>query len=444
MQGAAFNDPQVGNSVYFIYNLLLLTLFPVWFPIFFGKMFFSATRRQVLAQKLGFIGKEIQAKMKGSPRIWVHAVSMGEVAAVHPLIRQLRAAYPDACLVLSTGTDSGQKIARERVSEATATFYFPLDLPLAIRRAMQATRPDLCILAETELWPNFLRIAKKSGARTLLVNGRISDRSYPRYRRTQFWWRIVLDNLDALSMIRVQDGERAIRIGANPVKVLVNGNCKLDQASFAAQPDIQDEMRNLLGIGEESPVFVAGSTHEGEEDLVLRAFQRMRGKYPEMILILVPRHIERIAKIERILRQQGFHDFIFRSRLKLENRNGRSIILWDTFGELFKIYSIGTLVFCGGSLVPKRGQNILEPAAWGKMVFYGPSLEDFRDAHELLQSVGAGVMVRDEEELAAQGLYFLEHAQERKKRGEAGRQALWANQGATARNLALARRMIER
>ncbi len=396
-----------------------------------------------MAQKLGFIDKEIRAKMKGNPRIWVHAVSMGEVSAVHPLIRQLRAVYPDACLVLSTGTASGQKIARERVSEATATFYFPLDLPWAIRRAMQGVQPDLCILAETELWPNFLRIAKKRGARTLLVNGRISDRSYPRYRRTQFWWRIVFDDLDALSMIRVQDGERAIRIGANPVRVFVNGNCKLDQASFAAQPGIREEMRDLLNIGEERLVFVAGSTHEGEEDLLLRAFQRMREKYPGMILILIPRHTERIPKIERILRQQGFHDFIFRSRLGLEERNGRSIVLWDTFGELFKIYSIGTIVFCGGSLVPKRGQNILEPAAWGKMVFYGPSLEDFKDAHELLQEVGAGIMVRDEEELARQGLYFLEHAQELQKRGEAGRQALWANQGATARNLALARRMIE-
>lgn len=397
-----------------------------------------------MAQKLGFLDEETRAKMKGSPRIWVHAVSMGEVSAIHPLIRELRSTYPDACLVLSTGTDSGQKIARERVSEATAAFYFPLDLPLAIRRVMETVRPDLCILAETELWPNFLRIAKKEGARTLLVNGRISDRSYPRYKRTQFLWRAVLDDLDALAMIRVQDGERAISIGANPVRVFVNGNCKLDQASFAAAPEIRKEMQGLLHIVERDPVFIAGSTHEGEEEAILRTFQKMRAKYPEMILLLIPRHIERIPKIEKVLREQGFQDFVLRSRLSQESRNGRSIVVWDTLGELFKIYSVGTVVFCGGSLVAKRGQNILEPAAWGKMVFYGPSVEDFRDAHELLQKAGAGIMVKNEEELAGQGLYFLEHPQELRKRGEAGREALWANRGATAKNLALARRLIER
>lgn len=428
--------------MFFIYNLLLLTLFPFWFPLAFGKMFFSATRRQVLAQKLGFLPGGILAKIKGKPRIWVHAVSMGEVSAIHPLIRQMREIFPEAAILLSTGTESGQKVARERVAEATATFYFPLDLPFVVQGVIRKIRPDLFIVAETELWPNFLHIAKREGVRTLMVNGRISDRSFPRYKKTRFFWRAVFDDLDAMSMIRIQDGERAISIGANPVKVFANGNCKFDQAFLAATPEIPREMEQLLAIGEGDLVFVAGSTHEGEDEPVLRAFQKIRAKYPTMLLLLVPRHIDRTAKIEKVLRQNGFGDFILRSQLGGGRRNGKSVILWDTLGELFKVYSVATLVFCGGSLVPRRGQNILEPAAWGKVILYGPSFEDFQDAHELLQKAGAGIMVKDEGELAERSLYLLDHPQELEKRGEAGREALWANRGATSRNLALVKKLI--
>ena len=429
--------------MYFIYNLLLLTLFPFWFPLAFGKMFFSASRRQVLAQKLGFLPEEILAKIKGQPRIWVHAVSMGEVSAIHPLIRQMREMFPKAAILLSTGTESGQKIARERVTEATATFYFPLDLPFVVQGVIRKIRPDLFLVAETELWPNFLHIAKREGVRTLMVNGRISDRSFPRYKMTRFFWRAVFDDLDAMSMIRIQDGERAISIGANPVKVFANGNCKFDQAFLAATPEIPREMEQLLAIGEGDLVFVAGSTHEGEDEPVLRAFQKIRAKYPTMLLLLVPRHIDRTAKIEKILRQNGFGDFILRSQLGRGRRKGKSVILWDTLGELFKVYSVATLVFCGGSLVPRRGQNILEPAAWGKVILYGPSFEDFQDAHELLQKAGAGIVVKDEGELAERSLYLLDHPQELEKRGEAGREALWANRGATSRNLALVKKLLE-
>jgi 3-deoxy-D-manno-octulosonic-acid transferase len=174
--------------VYTIFNLLLLGLFPVWFPIAFRKMFFGAGKRRVLAQKLGRIPGAALGKVGKNPKVWVHAVSLGEVSAIHPLIRGLRGAFPESWIMLSTGTESGQKIAREQVTEADATFYFPLDLPFIMDRVMQELRPNLCILAETELWPNFLRIAKGYGARTLLANGRISDRSYGRYRKSRFFW----------------------------------------------------------------------------------------------------------------------------------------------------------------------------------------------------------------------------------------------------------------
>jgi len=397
----------------------------------------------MFSQKLGFVPRETWAKVKGKPRIWIHAVSMGEVSAVHSFIKELRSAYPGGCLLLSTTTESGIKIARERVAEADAVFFFPFDVPIILRRIIRKIRPDLFILAETEIWPNVLRLAKKEGARTLLVNGRISDRSFPRYRKTRFFWTAVLDYLDRMSMIRVLDGERIVMIGANPIHVFVNGNCKFDQAAASALPALQEEMKRLLDVDERSLIFVAGSTHKGEEEPVLQAFLQMRKKHPDLILILVPRHIDRVPRIEKLLTQTGLPDYILRSRLNGGQRMDRKIILWDTFGELFKVYSIASVVFCGSSLVPKRGQNMLEPAAWGKVVLYGPSVEDFTDAQQLLENAGAGMMVRNADELAEKCLTLLDRPQELADRGKAGQAALLANQGATRRNAELALKLLE-
>jgi len=430
--------------VYTFYNLLLWMFCLAALPWLLAKLTSSGKNRRLFAQKLGFIPQEVLAKMKGEPRIWVHAVSGGEVSAIHPLIRQLREVYPEACLMLSTGTESGKKIASERALEATAIFFFPLDLPFVVRRVIRRVRPDLFILAETELWPNFLRIVKEKGAKTMLANGRISGRSFDRYRKTRFFWMAVLEYLDAMSMIRVQDGERIIAMGANPVKVLVNGNCKFDQAAFSAEPAFREEMKKLLEVDEQDLLLIAGSTHEGEEEAVLQAFLEIRRRYPGMILVLVPRHVERAPRVERLLSKYGIHDFVRRSQIEAGGRRGKPVVLWDTFGELFKVYSVGTVVFCGASLVSKRGQNILEAAAWGKVVLYGPSMEDFLDAHQLLQSVGAGIMVRSAAELAERCLDLLDDPHELAVKGEAGREALLAQRGAARKNLELARRLLEK
>jgi 3-deoxy-D-manno-octulosonic-acid transferase len=429
--------------VYFFYNLVVKALFLIALPYLLAQIIFSGKKRGMFLQKLGFVPREAGVNSKGDPRIWIHAVSMGEVSAVHPLVKELRARYPRGAILLSTTTASGIQIARERVTEADAIFFFPFDVPFILRRILRRIRPGLFILAETEIWPNALRLAKKAGARTLLVNGRISERSFPRYRKTRFFWTSVLDNLDRLSMIRVLDGERVIVMGANPVHVFVNGNCKFDQAALAAVLSHADEMRRLLELKETDRVFVAGSTHEGEEEAVVQAFLTMREKHPDLILILVPRHIDRVPRVEKILTQRGLPDYILRSRLHPGGRMGKTVVLWDTFGELFKVYAIATLVFCGASLVPKRGQNILEPAAWGKTVLYGPSMEDFMDAKELLESCQAGITVRSAAELAEKGRYLLDHPQELANRGKFGREAVLTSQGATRRNAKLAIRLLE-
>ncbi len=441
-----FTKPSIfeaSRRVYLFYNLLVGTVFLAALPYLFAQILFSGKKKEMFCQKLGFVPREVWAKLKGGPRIWIHAVSMGEVSAIHSFIKELRSAYPGGTIVLSTTTESGIKTGRERVAEADAVFFFPFDVPMILRRVLRRVRPDLFVLAETEIWPNVLRLAQKEGARTLLVNGRVSDRSFPRYRKTRFFWTAVLDHLDRLSMIRVADGERIIVMGANPVHVFVNGNCKYDQAVSSVLPAYREEMERILEVNTNSLVFVAGSTHEGEEEAVIQAFQQIRRKYEDLILILVPRHIDRVPRIEKLLGQSGLTDYILRSRLDRGGRMGRKIVVWDTFGELFKVYGVATLVFCGASLVPKRGQNILEPAAWGKVVLYGPSMEDFTDARELLEGIGAGVTVHNADELSERCLDLLNHPDERANRGRAGREALLANQGAARRNAELAIQLLE-
>lgn len=430
--------------VFIFYNLLVLVFSLGAFPLFLANLLFSPEKRRVYGQKLGFLPWGTLEKMEGDPRVWIHAVSLGEVGAVHPLIRELRRVYPGACLLLSTGTESGQKMGRERVTEASGTFFFPWDYPWVVRKVIRRLRPDLFVISETELWPNFLKIVKKEGTRTLLVNGRISDRSFRRYRKARFFFTAVLDNLDSMSMIRVQDGERIIIMGANPVHVSVNGNCKFDQAASYALPVLREEVQRIVEVHPQERVLVAGSTHEGEEEAVIQAFLRLRQSHPDTLLILVPRHIDRSDRVARLLERHGIREWVRRSQMDGEGRKGAKVVLWDTFGELFKVYSLGTLVFCGGSLVPKRGQNILEAAAWGKVVLYGPSMEDFLDAHQFLSTVGAGIMVRNGEELTDRCLYFWSHPRELKERGEAGKEALLAQRGATQRNIELVRKLLGR
>ncbi len=406
-------------------------------------MVFTGKYWKSFRQKLGFIPSSLQEKMIGSPRIWLNAVSVGEVIAVSSLVKTLREIYPQAGLILSTGTETGQEVAKRMVKEATAYIYYPLDLPWVVRRTLNIVNPDLFINIETELWPNFLRLAKKRGVKTMLVNGRISVRSFGRYRKTSFLWRKVLENLDVMSMISEVDAGRIRAMGAKPERVVVNGNSKYDALASQIEPRFEEEMREVLNISEEDKVFVAASTHRGEEKIVLQAYKRFLGRFPGMLLIIVPRHVGRVREVEEILRKEGFGSYLRRSQIKAGKRRTREpIIILDTIGELFKVYSLGTLVFCGGSFVPRGGQNILEPAAWGKVVFYGPSMEDFLDARELLEKAGAGIPLKNLEELMEKGLNLLSHPQELKKRGEAGREAVMSSGGAGRRNAELVRKLL--
>jgi 3-deoxy-D-manno-octulosonic-acid transferase len=376
--------------------------------------------------------------------IWVHAVSVGEVLAVADLVADLRRRFPQYRVLVSTTTDAGQKLARTRFG-GNNVFYFPLDFEFAIRPYSRALRPVLVVIAETEFWPNFLRLAHESGARVAVVNARISDRSFPGYR---FWRGVLVHLLRPVELFLAQteeDGRRLKEIGASPERVQVTGNLKFDVSAAAPSPLVTD-LRTALEQAGSGPVFVCGSTVEGEEILLLRAFERVLAKYPNGLMILAPRHPERFDEVAELLAKLGVH-FWRRSQWHSEPLSG-GVFLLDSIGELASLYALGDVAFVGGSLVPGGGHNILEPARYGLPIVVGNHTENFRDVVTLFKNRNA-VRVAGPGELP---LIFLELASNEAARQALGRRAvetLHAQLGATRRTLEaleglLARRAPER
>ena len=271
-----------------------------------------------------------------------------------------------------------------------------------------------------------------------MANGRLSPRSFRRYHGTRFFWKEVLASLDAAGVISATDAERLAAIGMPAERIHILGNAKFDGLAARVSPELKQEIAARLEIAPGEEVLVAGSTHEGEESVILDVYRRLLERRPDFKLILIPRHIERGAACAELVRQAGFSDCITMSEILAgRSRRAERVVLVDVIGELFKLYSLATVVFCGGSLVPKGGQNIIEAAAWGKVVFHGPYMEDFRDERILLEEAGAGITVRSKEELFARIWDLLERPDILRTRGEAGRQAVAANKGAAERYAAL-------
>ena len=336
-------------------------------------------------------------------------------------------------------------MARRIVTGATSFIYYPLDIPFVVRKVITKVRPDIFILTETELWPNFIRACKAQGAKVIMVNGRISPRSYQRYAMTRFFWKNIVNLIDEMGVISEIDAERLEAIGMARSRVHVMGNAKYDSLAAKASPAVREEMERRLNLTEMDRVFVAGSTHDGEEKIVLYVYRRLLERYPDFKLIIVPRHPERGQAVLSLVKETGFADCMTMTEIKDgRHRTGERIIVIDVIGELFKVYSLASVVFCGGSLVPKGGQNILEPAAWGKVIFYGPSMDDFRDEKELLEKAGAGIMVKSGDELLAGILTLMSDPDMLVRKGEEGRRIVVSNMGAADRYAEMVKSHIER
>jgi 3-deoxy-D-manno-octulosonic-acid transferase len=418
----------------FLYNILLLiAAVPglIFFPL---KILITGKYRNSFVQRFGGRQESILAGLKEGRRVWIHAVSVGEVTAAAPIIASMKKRRPDVQVVFSTSTETGQDMAKRLVKEADAFIYFPLDFPFSVARTLDLVRPDVFALVETELWPNFLAGCNRRGISSLIVNGRISPRSFGKYRKSGFFWRRVLENVAEAGMISDIDASRIAGIGMAAGKIKVLGNAKYDALAAMASPALHEDIARRFQVQNHEKFLVAGSTHPGEEDAVIEAYKKLLARYPEFRLILVPRHIERTGDVIGVLRQSGLDDIITFTEIRDGRaRHDEKVIVVDVIGELFKIYSLGTIVYCGGSLVPKGGQNILEAAAWGRVIFYGPSMEDFSQEATLLENAGAGIRIRNARELSEGMLQILADPQDAQRRGERGRAVVLANMGAAER-----------
>lgn len=360
------------------------------------------------------------------PAIWIHAVSVGEVLAITGLAAELKKRLPNHRLVFSTTTDTGQKLARERFGEKDV-FYFPLDFKFAIQPYLQGLRPELVVLAETEFWPTFLRLAHASGARVAVVNARISDRSWPGYRRFRWLLARILKNVDLFLAQTAEDGRRLESIGAPRGSVHAVGNLKYDIPSPTALPVVAS-LRSAVAQADAGPVIVCGSTVEGEEPILLAAFKNVLAIHPKAAMILAPRHPERFGAVAQTLERSGI-PFCKRSGWQGEPLAG-AVLLLDTIGELSSLYALADIAFVGGSLVPRGGHNILEPAQYGVPIIVGTHTENFRDIVTLFQNRSAVRVVGPDEFLPVL-MQLLSHPEERAALGCRAAETLRSQIGAT-------------
>lgn len=380
-------------------------------------------------QRMGKVPHALTA-ISGERLIWIHAVSVGEVLAVAGLVAQMHRAFPQHRIVISSTTDTGHALAQKRFGAENA-FYFPLDFAFAIRPYLRALRPEVVVLAETEFWPNFIRLAHALGARIAVVNARISDRSWPNYRRFTWALQNILHNVDLFLAQTQQDSDRLQSIGADPTRTRVTGNLKFD-VNLPSPPPILEPLRQALDSEGAGPVLVCGSTVEDEERLLLKAFENIKVKHSKAVMILAPRHPERFQTVAGIIQEMGI-PFHLRSRWSREPLAG-SVFLVDTIGELAALYGLADVAFVGGSLVPRGGHNIIEPAQYGVAVVTGNHTENFRDIVWLFQSRDA-VRIVGMAELPLVLMHLLDNDDERVALGRRAKETIQSQMGATARTL---------
>lgn len=361
--------------------------------------------------------------------IWVHAVSVGEVLAVGQLITELQQKYPARQILVSTTTATGQKLARECFGE-DRVFFMPLDFGFALRPYLNALKPHLIVLAETEFWPNLLHLAGKRGTSLATVNARISDRSFPRYRFFRWFFGRVLSEVDLFLAQTAEDAERLRAIGAATERVRVSGNLKFDIRP-SAQSALVTDLRQA--ISKNSPVIVCGSTAEGEEEPLLAAFRQVQSEFPAAVMVLAPRHPERFEKVANLISAAGFL-MQRRSSWSPQQPVKAGIFLLDSVGELAAVYALADVAFVGGSLVPTGGHNILEPAQYGAAIVVGTQTFNFREIVSLFQQ-GDAIKIVTVETLGLQWLALLNQPEERRRLGGRAKDLFARHAGATRRTL---------
>ncbi|TLM66192.1 MAG: 3-deoxy-D-manno-octulosonic acid transferase [Deltaproteobacteria bacterium] len=428
--------------IYLLYDLLLCLSALILVPYYLVRGVRYGKTRRGIRERLGSYPRGFVHSLKGRTVIWVHAVSVGETRGVAPLVRALRERYPDAVLLLSHVTETGREVARQ-VAEADHCIFFPFDLSWVVRRVLRRISPTVVVLMETEIWPNFVRAAERQGIPVVLVNGRISDRSLPRYRMGGKLLKSILAGIPAFCMQTALDARRIRLLGATPEQIVVTGNLKFDMPEPPAATLARAELLARFRLPAGSLVWVAGSTHAGEERMVAEVYRQLLEIQPNLFLILVPRRPERARQVAEELARLNLRHLLRTTLDEATPTMGPGeVLLVDTIGEMLTFYALADIVFVGGSLIPAGGHNILEASLLSKPVVHGPHMQNFKEIANLIRKAQGGLAVADRDDLYHQMRLLVENPAERERLGKNGYNLLQQNRGATERTLAVIGRYL--
>lgn len=429
--------------MYFIYNALLYLVTVVSSPLLLFLLYRNPRYRDGFFQKLGVLPWSLLVETAKNRPVWVHAVSVGEVTAAIPLVNEIKRLFPQTPIILSTGTATGFFTAQQYGSLINHVIFFPFDYPLIVRRFIARICARIFIAFETELWPNLLRELKRRDIPVVIASGRISPRAFRRYRAFRFFFKNVLAHVDCFCMQSSADAERVIALGADPRRVFITGNIKFDLPMRNGKDIEQHKLFASLNLKPGNRLFIAGSTHRGEEEIMLDVFQELQKKLPDLVLLVAPRHPARFREVENLIRSRGICFCRKTSITPAETAKPVEVILLDTIGELAQFYAIGTVIFIGGSLVPVGGHNILEPALYKKPILFGPYMDNFSAiAQTLIEHQGA-IQASSTKELGIAAARLFNDAKLRERIGLNAFQTIAQNAGAVTKCVDLIKPFID-
>jgi 3-deoxy-D-manno-octulosonic-acid transferase len=413
--------------MYFIYSFFLFLFLLVYFIPYVVRIKLFRKERLLFRERLGFRLQEFNSVKKS---IWIHAVSVGEVLSLQNLIKKLKEKHPDWIIYFSTLTNTGMRMAREKLSGADHFFFVPIDFARVVQKFFNTLKPRMFILAESEFWPNLLKEAQRKSSGVLLINGRISQKSFKRYYRFRFITKKILENIDLFLVQTHNDKDRLERIGVPSKDVRIVSNLKSEiDLPLSDESELQD-FKKTLGIPGTKKVVVAGSTRKGEEKIILGAFEKARSRREDLLLILVPRHQERFNDVEKVCLDSSFRTV---RRTQVLPNTHWDIMVLDTIGELAHFYALCDLAFIGGSLVPWGGHNLLEPAFYAKPVFFGPHMKNFAYLADTFIQAEAARVVSKESDIIE--MFLMQDEKSLKTMGEKAKKTLNSLQGATEKTI---------
>jgi 3-deoxy-D-manno-octulosonic-acid transferase len=444
------NRKRYGDKVngIFIYNIFVSLFILIGLPVLLPLSFLLEKRRKTVWHRLGFSspwqtkGRTVHHHSHLKP-VWIHALSVGETLSAEPLLSGLKKKFPERPLFFTVSTQTGYDIAQKHLKELTSAIgYFPFDLPFSVKQAIRKIDPALVLIVETDIWPNFMSELQKRNIPVLLVNARLSKRSFHGYKRLSFFFRPLFSIFTRICVQSDLDARRFARLGIAPNRIHLTGNIKFDRERIALSPEMLPMLKSNLAIYPNQPVIVAGSTHEGEEDILIRGMTQLKKRWPSLMMILAPRDPKRALSVSRLAESAGLRAITTTSIKKPSPDQPIDVIVVDVMGVLRDLYAIADITFVGGSLEPCSGHNPLEPAACGKPILFGPDMRDFLTISRSLEAAGGAITIRDADTFCRATNGLLSDPDKSREMGQNALRVFQSSGGAVEKTLFVAARFL--